>query len=599
MLKRFLLNILSSFVGTCIAVGLILFSMFLLFVGIAGSISMSSMQSAESVKSRSILEIKLDGEIVERESSMEPSLMSVIQGDINAPQTLDVIVESIREAADNDNIVAIYLKCGYPAAGGATLDAIRHALLDFKKETGGKKKIIAYGDQLTQGAYFVASVADEIHLNPAGELSLSGLSATNPYFKGLLDKLGVQFQVVKVGTFKSAVEPYILNEMSAPAKAQLDTLLGVNWSYIREAIADSRKGVSAQAIDSFINRDYVAFEKANFALEHRLVDSLTYGRNIKRRLASLSGREIDKLNIIKPSTLVSQTPWSDSYSAKNQIAVLFACGEIADGNSNQINYEDLVPVIVELADNDNVKGLVLRVNSPGGSVFGSDQIGEALDYFKSKGKTLTVSMGDYAASGGYWISCNADKIFAEPLTITGSIGIFGLLPNFKGTLDKLGVNMETVSTNPQGIVMTGFKPLDEQQLAVMQKFVDRGYDEFTSRVAKGRKMSKQRVLAIAEGRVWAASSALKIGLVDSLAYLQDAIDWTASQAKVSDNYNVVSYPKVVPNFWSLMRSGTITMAELKSALNQDKEAALRKYLLQRIVSRHKVQARMPEFKVNL
>jgi protease-4 len=599
MLKRFLLNILSSFVGTCIAVGLIVMSVFLLFVGIAGSISLSSTRSMESVKSRSILEIKLDGEITERESSMEPSLMSVIQGDINAPQTLDVIVESVKEAAVNENIVAIYLNCGYPAAGAATLDAIRHALLDFKKETGGKKKIIAYGDQLTQAAYFVASVADEIHLNPAGELSLSGLSATNPYFKGLLDKLGVQFQVVKVGTFKSAVEPYILYEMSAPARAQLDTLLNVNWAYIRGAIASCRSGVSPESVDSFINKDHVAFEKANFALKHGLVDSLTYGRNIKRRLASLSGREVEKLNIIKPSTLVSQTPWSDSYSAKNQIAVLFACGEIADGNSNQINYEDLVPVIVELADNENVKGLVLRVNSPGGSVFGSDQIGEALDYFKSKGKVLSVSMGDYAASGGYWISCNADRIFAEPLTITGSIGIFGLLPNFKGTLDKLGVNMETVSTNPQSIVMTGFKPLDEQQLAVMQKFVDRGYDDFTSRVAKGRKMSKQKVLSIAEGRVWAAPSALKIGLVDSLAYLQDAIDWTASKAKVSDNYNIVSYPKVEPNFWSLMRSGTITMAELKSALNQDKESTLRKYLLQRILSRNKVQARMPEFKVTL
>ena len=599
MLKRFLLNILSSFVGTCVAIALMTFSIILLFVGLAGSISMSTDSVAESVKSRSILEIKLDGEIAERESAMEPSIMTVVQGNISAPQTLDVIVESIKEAAKNDNIAALYLNCGSPVAGAATLDAIRHALLDFKKTTGGKKKIIAYGDSYTQSAYFVASAADEIHLNPAGGLDLHGLGTATPYFKGLLDKFGVQFQVVKVGTFKSAVEPYILNEMSAPAKAQLDTLLNSNWLYIRQQIADSRKGVSVSLIDTLINSDFIAFAKAEFSQKKGLVDSLTYGRDIKKRLAQLSGREVKKLNIIKPSTLVAQTPWSDGYSAKNRIAVLFACGEIADGNSNQINFEDLVPVINELADDENVKGLVLRVNSPGGSVFGSDQIGEALDYFKSKGKPFAVSMGDYAASGGYWISCNADKIFAEPLTITGSIGIFGLIPNFKGTLDKLGVNIEGVSTNPEANIMTGMKPLNETQLAVVQKSVERGYFDFTSRVAQGRKMKREQVLKIAEGRVWAAPSALKIGLVDSIAYLQNAIEWAAVNAKVGKDYKVVAYPKVEPNFWSMMRSGAMTMAELKAGLETGKEAVLRKYLLNRILQRKQIQARMPEFRVNL
>lgn len=599
MLKRFLLNILSSFVGTCIAIGLMILSIFLLIVGIAGNISMSTDSVGESVKSRSILEIKLDGEITERGSSIEPSIMAVLQGNISAPQTLDVIVESIREAAENDNIVALYLNCGSPAAGGATLDAIRNALLEFKKTTGGKKKIIAYGDAFTQGAYFVASVADEIHLNPAGGLDLRGLGTATPYFRGLLDKLGVQFQVVKVGTFKSAVEPYILDKMSEPAKAQLDTLLNANWTYIRTQIADSRKSVTPSMIDTLINSDFITFEKAEFILEKGLVDSLTYGRNIKKRLAQLSGREVEKLNIIKPTTLVAHTPWSDAYGAKNRIAVLFACGEIADGNSNQINFEDIVPIINELADDDKVKGLVLRVNSPGGSVFGSDQIGEALDYFKSKGKPFAVSMGDYAASGGYWISCNADKIFAEPLTITGSIGIFGLIPNFKGTLDKLGVNIEGVSTNPDGNMMTGMKPLNEAQLAAVQKSVDRGYFDFTTRVAKGRKMKREQVLRIAEGRVWAAPSALGIGLVDSIAYLQDAIEWTAKNAKVSKDYNVVAYPKVEPNLWSMMRSGAMTMAELKAGLETDKEVVLRKYLLYRILNRKRLQARMPEFRVEM
>ena len=296
---------------------------------------------------------------------------------------------------------------------------------------------------------------------------------------------------------------------------------------------------------------------------------------MNKRLSEISGREADKLNFVSPRTLVSKTPWSTAYNSKNQIAVLYACGEIADGNDNQINYEQLVPVIVRLADDEKVKGLVLRVNSPGGSVYGSTQIGEALDYFQSKGKPLAVSMGDYAASGGYWISANADKIFADPLTITGSIGIFGLLPNFKGTLDKLGVNVATVSTNPAG------------------------YDDFTSRVAKGRKMKKEQVLRIAEGRVWAAPTALRIGLVDSLAYLGNAIEWTASKAGVSDNYDVAAYPRVEPTIWNMIQLGSMSMADLKHAVDARDEEKLKIYLLRRILSRKPVQARMPEFKIDM
>ena len=430
-------------------------------------------------------------------------------------------------------------------------------------------------------------------------MGLQGMSSSNFYMKGLLDKLGVQFQVVKVGTYKSAVEPYILDNMSDPARAQMDTLLGAMWGYIRSQIAESRHGLTPESIDSLVSKDFIAFSKASYALKAGLVDSLVYEREMNKRLSEISGREADKLNFVSPRTLVSKTPWSTAYNSKNQIAVLYACGEIADGNDNQINYEQLVPVIVRLADDEKVKGLVLRVNSPGGSVYGSTQIGEALDYFQSKGKPLAVSMGDYAASGGYWISANADKIFADPLTITGSIGIFGLLPNFKGTLDKLGVNVATVSTNPAAAFPSGFKPLDERQLAVMQKYVDQGYDDFTSRVAKGRKMKKEQVLRIAEGRVWAAPTALRIGLVDSLAYLGNAIEWTASKAGVSDNYDVAAYPRVEPTIWNMIQLGSMSMADLKHAVDARDEEKLKIYLLRRILSRKPVQARMPEFKIDM
>lgn len=599
MLKRFFLNMLSSFVGAWIALALFVVSALLLIFGLAGNFALSSASQAEQVKSRSILMISLDGEIEEREKASEPDLYSLMQGNLSAPQTLDVIVQSIRDAADNDDIVAVYLKCGALAASPATLNAIRHELLEFKKKTEGKKRILAYADSYTQGAYFVASAADCIYMNPAGQLNLQGLSSSSFYFKGLLDKLGVQFQIVKVGTFKSAVEPYILDNMSEPARAQLDTLFGNMWKYIRTRIAESRHDITPASLDTLISRDLISLATASEVVKAGLVDSLIYERDMKKRLADLSGREADKLNFVGPSTLAAQTPFASSYSSKNQIAVLFACGEIADGNSNQINFEDLVPVIVKLADDWKVKGMVLRVNSPGGSVFGSDQIGEALDYFRSKGKPLAVSMGDYAASGGYWISACADRIFADPLTITGSIGIFGMIPNFKGTLDKLGVNVASVSTNPAANFPTGMTPLTPTQMEAMQKYVDRGYDQFVSRVAKGRKMKKEQVLRIAEGRVWDAATAKRIGLVDSLAYLNDAVAWTASKAGIASKYDIAAYPQVEPNIWSMIpiNSMSMTMGQLKDAFDKRDENVIKAYLIKRLLERSNVQSRMPEFRI--
>ena len=597
MLKRFLLNMLSSFVGAWIALALFLISAVLLIIGIAGNFALSSGSKVEQVKSRSILTLDLKGVIEEREMALEPDIPSLLQGNMEAPQTLDVLVEAIREAADNDDIVAIYLKCGGLAAGPATLDALRHELLEFKKKTEGKKKIYAYADSFSQGCYYVASVADRIYMNPQGELALQGMTSSNFYMKGLLDKVGVQFQVVKVGTYKSAVEPYILNDMSEPARAQMDTLLTNVWKYIRTQIADSRKGLTPERIDSLISKDFIAFSKSSDAVEAGFVDSLVYEREMDKKFAELTSRDVKEVNFVSPKTLVGQTPWANAYGAKNQIAVLYACGEIADGNNNQINYESLVPVILDLAENDKVKGLVLRVNSPGGSVFGSDQIGEALDYFKKKGKPFVVSMGDYAASGGYWISSNADMIFADPLTITGSIGIFGLLPNFKGTLDMLGVNVATVSTNPAAAFPNGFTPLTDQQLEVMQKYVDRGYDQFVTRVSKGRHMKKDDVLRIAEGRVWDAMTAKRIGLVDSLSYLGNAIDYVAAKANISSKYEVAAYPQIEPNIWSMIQLNSMSMGELKKAVDMRNEEVLKTYFIRRLLDRKPLQARMPEFKI--
>ncbi|MDE7402922.1 MAG: signal peptide peptidase SppA [Muribaculaceae bacterium] len=600
MLKRFLLNALSSFVGAWLAFILVIVCSIMFVFAMIGNmaINMASSSTDGQVKSRSVLVIDLDGPIEERMRPSEPSIMAVLQGNLSEPSTLDVISQAIREAAVNDDIVAIYLKCGVPQASGATFNAIRTELKNFKKKSEGKKKIIAYADSYTQGSYFVASQADKIYMNPQGELNLQGLMSQNFFLKDFFDKVGIEFQVVKVGTYKSAVEPMILNDMSEPARAQLDTLLNVMWQYMRAGIAEGRKKVTEAGIDSLINKNHISMAKATEAVKAGLIDSLVYERAIDPMFADISGREVKKLNYVKPSVLAAQTPWGADYKSKKQIAVLFASGEIADGNNNEINYEKLVPVITELADDKNVKGLVLRVDSPGGSVFGSDQIGEALDYFQSKGKPLAVSMGGTAASGGYWISAKADRIFADPMTITGSIGIFGLIPNFKGTLDKIGVHVAEVSTNPGANFINPFKPLDAEQLDVMQKMVERGYDQFVSRVAEGRKMPKEKVKCIAEGRVWNAITAKKIGLVDELGLLQAAIDWTAAKAGIKDNFDLAAYPNEEPTVWNMIQMGTTSMKALQEAVNRKNQDVISQWIIEKILARKPIQTRMVDININ-
>lgn len=597
MLKRFFLNTLSSFVGTWIAIILSGLCVVVFFFAIVGKMSLSEGKT-EQITKGSILKLQLDGEIVETDNPGQPDLTQLVRGDLEMPQTLDCIVNALRDGAENKNIEALYIECGALVASPATLDAIRHAVVEFKKSG---KKVYAYGDAMTTGSYFIASVADRVYLNPSGMLEMNGMNSVSLYMKELFDKFGIEFQVVKVGTFKSAVEPYIMNEMSGPARAQLDTLYTNMWGYIREQIASSRKdkGVTPALIDTLINQRSISFASTKTAMEAGLVDSLIYGREINSRLALLVGKEADELNFVSPQTLCGEAVWESDYNSDKQIAVLYACGEIIDGSKEGIDYQTLVPIIVKLADDENVKGLVLRVNSPGGSAFGSDQIGEALDYFQKKGKPLAVSMGDYAASGGYWISCGANRIFADPLTITGSIGIFGLIPNVSGLTQKIGVNPQFVGTNPQAMFPTMLKPMDERQVAVLQQYVDRGYKDFTTRVAKGRKMKIEKVLQIAEGRVWDAFKAKEIGLVDQLGYLQDAITWTAKQCKIDGDYDLSLYPEPMPNFWSLLQRSNGRMQSMALKIVKPSLEEITIEYVRGVLTRNKVQARMPMISVTL
>lgn len=593
MLKKFFLNTLSSFVGAWLAMVLCAIAAVITIVALCVNVEGDS--KVKGISKHSVLTLELNGVIEEAETAAAPDFQKMINGDFERPQTLDVIVRGITDAAKNKDIDALYIKCGNVSASLATLNAIREAVTQFRKEG---KKVIAYGDELSGATYYVASASDSIFVNPQGMVVIKGLGSTSIYMKDLFDKVGVQFQVVKVGTFKSAVEPYIQQTMSEPARAQMDTLFTNVWGYMKDRICENRKKLTPAGIDSLINVENISYAAVNKSLTAGLVDGLVYERAMDERIAKMIGVEKKKLNFVSPEMVAGQTQWGNGYSAKNQIAVLYATGEIIDGDNQGINYEKLVPIITELADEDKVKGLVLRVNSPGGSAFGSDQIGEALDYFQSKGKPLAVSMGDYAASGGYWISCGADKIFADPLTITGSIGIFGLIPNGADLLHKLGLNPQTVRTNPGADFPSLYAPMDAKQLDVMQKYVERGYDNFVSRVAKGRKMTDAQVRRIAEGRVWDAMKAKQIGLVDSIGSLRDAIEWTSKQAKVSDKYKVSVYPVLTPGFWDIVMASS-DMVQLKDAVSSGNKDMMQVWYARRIFRRGRIQALMPEMSVEL
>lgn len=596
MLKKFFFNFLSSFIGAWVALVLFVAAVVAVTIGIVTKAGMAAAEPA-SVGSHSVLVLDLSGPIEEIEEPADVNYMTLLSGGLKRPKTLHSIVKALGEAKVNKNIDALYIKMQGVAAAPATLNAVREAVIDFKSSG---KKVVAYGDAPGMGDMFVASVADSIFVNPGGEVVLKGISGTTLYMKGLFDKLGVSFQVVKVGTFKSAVEPYILSEMSGPARAQLDTLYGNMWRYITEGFSSARRGLTPEGLDSLVNRDLISYAPLSLALDHNLIDATAYERVMDQKIADIIGVKVKKLRYVSIGDMLSQTDWGTAYESKHQIAVLYASGEIVDGAPTGINYEKLVPQIVELADNDKVKAMVLRVNSPGGSAFGSEQIGEALDYFKSKGKKLAVSMGDYAASGGYWISCGADMIFADPLTITGSIGIFGLIPNVEQLIGKIGVNPQTVSTTPDANFPTLYKEMNPRQREAMQAYVERGYDKFISRVASGRKMSKAQVLRIAEGRVWDAQTARRIGLVDSLGSLQRTIEWTASASGMVKEYDVAVYPRLEPSFWDMLPddSDLFGLRMVRLLLDNGLE---REYLraASAVLERKPVQARMMPVEVRL
>lgn len=550
MLKKFFLIICGSFVGSFIAIMVAMLCVLMLGV----SISLSMGRGTATVKSHSILKIDLSGAVEERseEVSSINELIAILQG-AEKGASLQDIERSLNVAMLDDNIDGVVLNCNGVQAAPATLRAIRKAIANFKKS---KKWVYAYGNMgFDQGDYYVATAADSIFINPVGAVDVHGMASCTPYFKKVLDNIGVEMQVIRVGAYKSAVEPYMLDAMSPENREQQQLYLGNIWGVIENEMADARKidrGAFNQYVDSIL-----LVQPADTLIKRHLVDAKIYRPEFENRLRKLTNvKETDDLNFVSPQMLA--TNYDAGENKDGVIAVVYACGEIDGGTPGEgIDSEQLVDCIGKLQRNDDVKALVLRVNSPGGSAFGSEQIWHALENFKKAGKTFAVSMGDYAASGGYYISCGADRIFADSTTITGSIGIFGVIPCAQDLVEnKIGVNVEVVKTNENadllamGVLSKRLTPAQRQSI---QNSVNEGYELFTKRCADGRKVKQDSIKAIGGGRVWDGISAKKIGLIDQFGSLADAIEWTAKKVGLNTGYySVECYPTMEENMMAML-----------------------------------------------
>lgn len=574
--------------GTIAGFWISIFLAFLVCMSVIGAIIASGSDDKPSVEKNSILYLKLDGTIPER---VQPTDVWQMLQDIEAnSESLDDIVKSIRLAKDDSKIKGIYIDAYGSAMGTASREEVIEALREFK-ESG--KWIYAYADAYSQGDYLLASLADSVYVNPMGGVDVHGVASQIPFFKNLLDKVGVKMQVVRVGTFKIAVEPFMTTEMSPASRLQTQVMIDSIWNYMTGVITASR-GVSTSNVNMWAD-SLMALWPQQRLLASKAVDFAQYRRLMENELREKIGIKDDEdLPFVLPSEYMAA---QKSYSSdKQHIAVLYAVGDIVDSGEGGIVGATMVPDIVKLADDKNVKGLVLRVNSGGGSAFASEQIWDALEYFKSKGKPFYVSMGDMAASGGYYISCGADKIYADHTTLTGSIGVFGLIPDFSNlATEKLGVTFATVQTNANAAfpsVMTG---LSEQQIDALQKSVENTYDQFTYRVAQGRDMSQDSVKMIAEGRVWTGGAALGLGLVDEIGSLNAAVTAIADELGM-DADKVVTYPNIEDKFFAQFLSKARKNMDIGN-VTLDSRCVNILRMLDRLQTMNPVQARMPEMKI--
>ena len=583
-MKEFFKYVLATIVG--IILTSIIFTV-ITIVSVAGMVA--SEGATSSVPKNAVLRLKLQGEVVDRAGEGSP--FDIFSQGEDLTIGLDQALDALKKATKNDRVKGIYLEAGSFGAYPADLQELRRALVEFK-ESG--KWIVAYGDNYSRAAYYLCSVADEVYLNPIGSIDWSGMSSQPIFYTGLMKKLGVKMQVFKVGTYKSAVEPFINTEMSDANREQVMSYLSSIWNNMLKDVAKSRK-LEVDALNALADTTTILCEAKSY-VENKLADKLAYLSDVKEALKQrLELGEDDDLSF----TTLADVAASDDLGKKvdDEVAVYYAYGEINDSQGlgfsqeHQITTKATITDLQKLRKDKDVKAVVIRVNSPGGSAFASEQIWHEIQLLRAE-KPVVISMGGVAASGGYYISCGANKIFAEPMTLTGSIGIFGMIPDASELLtQKLGLSFDVVKTNAMSDFGATGRPFNANEAAKMQNYINNGYELFTGRVAGGRGMAQDSVKAIAEGRVWTGEQALKIGLVDELGNLDDAIKAASELAELKD-YTVGNYPSPEPWYMSMLDKGKNDYLEgqIRAALGEYYPAFA---LVRRIGKMNSVQARMP------
>ena len=581
--------LLAAFLGTLIAMVITFF----IKVGVVSSMISSLSTETETIskpKPNSVLYMKLDYAIPDRTTDNPFGGINFRTMESKDMTGLNDILRNIDQAKTDANIKGIYMELSSIPTSTATLQELRNKLIEFK-ESG--KFIVTYSENYSQSAYYIASIADKIYLNPEGALDIHGMASQIMFYKHLLDKLDVEMQIVRGpnNRFKSAVEPYFLDKMSEANREQMEKLLGTVWGQILTGISESRN-ISVEQLNEIADNLDTYFN-ADMALEYGLVDNLYYKDQMLEELKGLTGSN-------KDINAIGNAKYAKSYTvknaSKNEVAIIYATGQIYDGKgdeSSAIYSENLSKTIRKAREDENVKAIVLRVNSPGGSAVASAIIGRELDLTKEV-KPVIVSMGNYAASGGYWISAKADYIFADPTTLTGSIGVFGTFPNAQGFLnDKIGLTFDVAKTNKNADFGSITQPLTEFQYGKLQEMVVKTYNDFTGRVAEGRGLTQTYVDSIGQGRVWAGADAIEIGLVDKLGDMEDAIAYAAEKASLGDDYKVTEWPKQ-KDFFTRMMDSMNEGDKLDAAMKQ-KLGAYYDYLqgLENLQKNTGVQARMP------
>ncbi len=569
----------------------------LLFIGIIGAMVASSSDTKEtSIKENTVLHIQLKNRIQDRPSDNPFESFDFANFETKTPLGLKNIIDNINKAKNDDRIKGIYLDIPYLQASLANIEEIRNTLINFKSSG---KFIVSYSESYSQNEYYLASVADEIYLNPAGGMTFKGLSAQVMFFKEALSRLEVEMQVIRHGKFKSAIEPFIMDSMSAANRKQMSVLVNSVWDNQISNISEARS-ISIDQINEIA--DGLLVRTASDAESLKLVDGLLFEDEVLDLLKDKVGLEkseeletitLKKLRKAKKVKGENEDGNREKAISKNKIAIVFAEGEIISGKSSDgmMGSQTIAKAIKDAREDDKVKSIVLRINSPGGSALASDVIWREVVLAKAK-KPVVVSMGSVAASGGYYIACAADEIFAEDYTITGSIGVFGLIPNMEGMFNnKLGINIDRVNTNTFSDGLTLFRPLKQTEREAIKEQIEEIYDDFTQKVAEGRGMTQAEVDSIGQGRVWTGSSAIEIGLVDKIGGLSDAIAAAADLAELED-YKLKELPVREDPFEKIMKEFS---EDVKMRILGEEFGEAEKYYMniKSVLSSRGIYSRMP------